>query len=176
MLHISEGTIRIFTFKTGVLSRAAHDLRFTLRRFELEIHEDSVHGRFWPETLEVDGVMHGDTLDAGSLGPSQREEIVANVRGKILLTERYPEIVLEAHASSISGGHRLDGELELVGKRRTVTFSVSEREGRATGEVELQPTRWGIQPFKALLGAIRLEDRVVLRFDIPLPNPEARFT
>jgi hypothetical protein len=31
------------------------------------------------------------------------------------------------------------------------------------------PTRWGIEPFKALLGAIKLDDRVLVKFDFASP-------
>ena len=52
-----------------------------------------------------------------------------------------------------------------------ITLTVREADGRWRGQIELVPTRWGIQPFKALLGAIKLEDRVVVRFDFAVVEP-----
>jgi hypothetical protein len=165
---IREGVVQVFTFKTGVLSRVAHDLRLSLGEFEIDVAGDQVRGRFWPDSLQVDGVMREDTLDAAGLGPHEKAEIIQNVRSKVLHTQQYPEVRLEARLSRASRTYRVTGELELVGKRRPITCSAAEENGRVRGEVELQPLRWDIPPFKALLGAIKLQDRVIVRFDLPV--------
>jgi hypothetical protein len=61
---------------------------------------------------------------------------------------------------------RVQGELELLGRWQPIEFPFSESSGKVTGEVELRPSRWGIEPYKALLGAIRLQDRVLVRFEL----------
>ena len=40
-------------------------------------------------------------------------------------------------------------------------------DGRDRGAVELVPSRWGIAAFKALMGAIRVQDRIWVTFDLP---------
>ena len=167
MATISDGRVEVFTFKTGVLSRVAHDLRFTLGRFEIHVEGHEVRGRFWPESLHVDGVMQGDTLDPSGLGESDKAEIVRTLRSKILRTLSYPEVHLEARATPDAQGYELTGTLELLGRREPICLSVRATSGRFTGEVELQPLRWGIEPYKALLGAIKLQDRVRVCFDLP---------
>jgi hypothetical protein len=167
MATINEGRVQVFTFKTGVLSRVAHDLRFTLGRFEIQIEGHEVVARFWPDSLQVDGVMQGDTLDPAGLGESHKAEIVRTVRSKILRTLSHPEVRLEAQATPSARGHELSGTLEMLGRREPIRLSVHATSGRFTGEVELAPLRWGIPPYKALLGAIKLQDRVLVRFDVP---------
>ncbi len=170
MATINDGRVQVFTFKTGVISRNAHYLRFTLGRFDIHVEGHEVRGRFWPDSLQVDGVMQGDTLDPSGLGDSDKAEITQTMRSKVLRTLSYPEVQLEARATPDAHGYELAGTLELVGRRKPIRFLVRASSNRFTGEVELQPLRWGIEPYKALLGAIKLQDRVLVRFDLPAPT------
>jgi hypothetical protein len=169
MTTLSSGTVQVLTFKEGILSPIAHDLRLTLLRFQLDIDDSVVSGRFYPESLTVDGAMRAGRLDPGLLSASQKLEILENVRELILDTRRCPEILLDGRLQHDLAGYELDGELELCGRRQSIRISAKRREGRVQGELELTPSRWGIKPFRALLGAIRLQDRVLVRFDLPEP-------
>ena len=43
----------------------------------------------------------------------------------------------------------------------------SERDGeRCAGQVEFAPSRFGIQPYRAFLGALKLDDRVRVSWDL----------
>lgn len=159
----TDGTIQVFTFKEGLLSKVAHDLRLTLTRFEITRDGDAVRGRFWPETLEVDGAMRGGRLDPGGLKPKDKRDIHQNMTRKVLQTSRHPVVELDATRD----GARLQGQLTLNGRTQPITCAVSEAGGRLTGRVTLVPSRWGVQPFKALMGAIKLQDRVEISFDLP---------
>ena len=161
MQKLSGARIQVFTFKRGLLSRVAHDLRLTPERFEVRTDGERVEGRFWPESLRVEGALKGGEIDPGALSESDKAEIERNVREKILRTDRYPEACFTGSAAD----HHVRGELELVGETQPIEFDVHEQDGKLSGEVELVPTRWGIKPFKALMGAIQLQDRVLVRFE-----------
>ena len=60
-------------------------------------------------------------------------------------------------------GEPVGYKVGFTGKATQDQFGIPE----VTGEVTLTPTRWGIKPFKALMGAIKLKDRVLIRFDLP---------
>jgi hypothetical protein len=165
------GKVEVFTFKRGVLSRLAHDLRLRLGRFELETPPGKVTATFWPASLEVVGVERGGQTDQLLLSAAQCSEIQQNIRDRILLVSRHPTITFSGVVESRSSGARVAGNLDMVGRSVPLEFPVELRDGRITGEVVLQPTHWGIAPFRALMGAIQLEDRVVVRFDFPaLPS------
>src|SRR5262245_47762774 len=136
---LRSGTIHVFTFKAGVLSRVAHDLRFSLKTFELALADAEVHGRFWPDSLEVCGVMKNDTLDASALGGSDKTEITHTLRTKVLHTKQFPEVRLQAHVSPGTGEREVAGTLELVGRSHPIAFTVLETNGTARGEVRLEP-------------------------------------
>ncbi|MBI3206177.1 MAG: YceI family protein [Myxococcales bacterium] len=162
------GRIEVLTFKQGLLSKVAHDLLLELRRFDLRTDGKRVEGTFLLTSLSVEGVMRSGVLDAHGLSESDRHDINGNVQKKVLHTDDFPEAQFVGEVARGAGRHSVTGRLVLAGKTQDLSVGVREADGRWRGEVELVPSRWGIQPFKALLGAIKLEDRVVVRFDCPV--------
>ena len=164
---LQTGTIHVFTFKEGLLSRVAHDLRLTLHRFEIAVDGRHVSGRFWPESLSVDGAIGTrGALDTSTPKPKDRREIHGNITDRILQTQRFPEVRFEGLRSG--AGWALRGDLHMRGHSIPISIDAQVTDGILSGDVELTPSRWGIAPFKALLGAIRLQDRVRIRFKLPL--------
>ena len=166
---VCNGRVEILTFKQGFLSAIAHDLRLSCPRHEVKVDGRTVAARFWPDSLIVKGAVRGSVIDPDALSADQKAEILSNIREKILCTRQHPEISFSGAAEDVLGGYHVTGKLELVGRQVELSFFVRSSEGRLLGDVELEPTRWGIQPFRALLGAIRLQDRVVVRFDLEAP-------
>ncbi|MCA9538889.1 MAG: YceI family protein [Myxococcales bacterium] len=165
MHTLTDGTVHVFTYKEGLLSKVAHDLRLSCDRFEVQLDGEQVTARFWPGTLVVDGVMRDGRLDAGGLSASDKAKIRSNIQNEILHTGRHAEAQF---VGSLSGG-RLSGKLTMLGRTVEVSAPVQVDEGRARGRVTLTPTRWGITPYRALFGAIKLQDRVEVAFDFALP-------
>ena len=145
----------------------AHDLRLRLERFEIAYDEAAVEGRFWPDSLVVEGAIEQGRLNENVLSAAQREEIQDNIQRKILLTHAHPEARLRATVAAAVEPYQLRGSLELIGSERPIAVVVHARDQRLQGELELRPSDWGIKPYRALLGAIRLADRVRVRFDLP---------
>lgn len=159
------GRIDVLTFKEGILSKVAHDLSLRVGSFELATDGERVEGKFRLTSLGVEGVMNRGVLDSHGVSEGDRREIEGNIQNKILRTKEYPEATFSGRARKGEGRHALSGTLTLAGKARDIELEVREADGHWRGEVELVPSRWGIQPYKALLGAIKLQDRVVVRFD-----------
>ncbi len=166
---MSEATIRVFTYKDGLLARLAHDLQLTLERFEIEREGEDVRARCWPESLRVDGAVKRGRLQERGLSEGDKQKIRANMQNEILYTARHPLITFTGTARPRGGAIAVSGQLELVGRSAAVELTLREQGGRLRGEVELKPTRWGIKPYKALAGAIKLQDRLTIRVDLPAP-------
>ena len=164
---LTSGRIEVFTFREGLLSPVAHDLLLRLDRFEISFDETAVEARFWPGSLIVEGAVEQGRLKENVPSAAQRDEILDNVRSKILHTDAHPEAKLHAKPLRQGEAYELSGTFELVGKSRPITLVVHPRDQRLQGELVLRPSDWGIKPFRALLGAIRLADRVRVHFDLP---------
>lgn len=151
------------------MSAVAHDLRIQLRNFELTLDGTEVKGVFDLTSLFVegpmqDGVLHAERYDAG-----KRADVAKAMHGEVLHTDKHPQAVFSGSATSSAGGgdgYRVTGQLELAGKRGPLSFDVRNDRGAYRAEFELEPSRWGISQYKALLGAIKLKD--VLRVELVL--------
>ena len=157
-----HGTVRVFTFKEGLLSRVAHDLRLDVGEFRIELDGDTVEAKVDANSLTVDGVMKKGRLDRNGLRKRDMAQIQRTIRDEIFQTNRFPEIDFSGQRD----GSRVSGQLHLKGRRAQVSFTANESGDRWRGRFEIQPSRWGIAPYKALMGAIKLKDRVVVEFDL----------
>ncbi|MCA9592386.1 MAG: YceI family protein [Myxococcales bacterium] len=164
---LSGGVVEVLTFKEGLLSKVAHDLLLRVERFDVETDGQRVVARFYPASIVVVDAMRDGHLDAGTLSDRDRAEIRENIQKKVLHADKHPEATFRGEGRRRETGYHVEGTLRLLGAEHAVAFEARERDGRLTGEVELTPSQWGITPFKALLGAIKLRDRVVLRFELP---------
>lgn len=158
--------VRVFTFKEGLLSRVAHDLEISVQRASLTRDENRVRVECDAGSLSVVGVVVDGRTDPHGLSQGQYREIEDTVRTKILHVARHPRVVFEGALTQGEVDLRLDGTLTLVGRSLPLSLTGRRADGRVTGDVELAPSRWGIEPYRALLGAIKLRDRVRVRFDV----------
>ena len=164
---VSTPTIHIFTFKEGLLSRLAHDLRLRVERFEVRLEGGRLTARFDTRSIRVDGVMRHGALDASAPGESDRREIERTIAGRVLDVARHPSVVLTATLHVEGRGARVRGELELHGRREPIDALVRVDGDQLRAEVVLTPSRWGIAPYRAMGGTLRVQDRV--RVEVALP-------
>lgn len=154
--------LEVLTFRDrSLLSALAHDLCFDAQA-EVRIEGARVAVRCRVDGLRVRGKVVRGTVEA--LPARDREQIEATLRRDVLRAERNPEIVFEGELSAQGAS----GSLRLNGRSLPLELSFVATLGRARGEVELMPSRWGVAPYSAMLGALKLQDRVVVRFDLPV--------
>jgi hypothetical protein len=158
--------LQVFTFRDGLLARLAHDLRLSVGRFELTLQQGRLNGWFDPTSLTVDGVAHGDRVDANALSAQDKLKIQQTITRELLETARYPRIELEGKLGQADGLLVLDAKLRLRGIDRTLHIPLRLTALGMTAEIEFAPSQFGIAPYKALGGAIRLQDRVLIRVHV----------
>jgi polyisoprenoid-binding protein YceI len=167
----AKGTIHLFTFKEGVLSRVAHDLEFRLDRFEITLDGDAVKGEFDLDSLVLEGPVEGGVVRPESYDAGKRAEVEKAMHHDILHTAKHPTARYQGRAVPHGEGFSVSGDLELAGRRAPVFFEARHEGGAYRSQIDIEPSRWGIAQYKALLGAIRLKDRV--RIELALTDAEA---
>ncbi len=160
-----SGTVEVYTFKDGLLARAAHDLRLRLERFEVRQVDDRVEGIFQTDSLRVDAALV-DGLPSTELSAKDRRQIEENVRDKVLNAQEHPTARFQGRSTTTGDTLEVHGTLLLHGRSGTLGFQARRDGQRYRGEIWIVPSQYGIPPFKALLGAIRLQDRVKVSFDL----------
>lgn len=166
----TTATCHVLTFKEGVLSAVAHDLRIRVERFSLAIDEaaGTVEARISADSLRVDCAMKGGREDFAALSDRNKREIEGNIVSEVLHARRHPEIVFRSSAIAGEGDERrIDGTLSLHGRERPLRVTARRQAGRWTAEVELHQPDFGIEPYSAMLGTLKVRPTVRVRVSVP---------
>ncbi len=171
--RITEGTFQIFTFKEGLLSKIAHDLRIVAPRFEIEIDGEKVSARVFSHALIIDGAMKKGTFSPKTLSDKDKRDIKGNIDKDVLKTGAHPEIRFEGTAAGAdSPRFRVDGQLEIVGRKAPFSLQVERSGGKLRAKAEMIQSRFGIKPFSAMLGTLKVKDRLEIRVEIADPTAD----
>ncbi len=170
----NQSTFAVQAFAEGLLSAFAHDPVISIREFAGEV-------AFVPETFQNASLNF--TIDAKSLavtgGVKEKDliEVERGMREEVLEVDKYPEITFSStniSASRIGDGRyraRIIGDVTLHGvtqKSVWISSEVTIAGGtlRAKGEFSLKQKDFGIKPFTAAGGTIKLKNELKFSFDI----------
>lgn len=151
----------VFTYKDGLLSPIAHDLELSVGTFTLEATPERVSARFDPSSLRV--------MKPASLSDKDRRTIEATIVSDVLAAKRFPEICFQSSSVTADGdGHRVDGTLTLHGRSKALSARVERRGDRWVCEVVLHQPDFGIRPYTAMLGTLKIKPDVRVRITSPV--------
>lgn len=157
----------VFTFKEGLLSPIAHDLRLRVTSFAIEVDavSNAVLASFDTSSLRVDAPMKDGTENPSALSAADKHKIAGQIREQILHSERYPQAQFRSSAVSprADGGYDLRGELTLHGVARPIDAQTRAVAGRQQLELRLHQPDFGITPFRAMLGTLKIRADVLVR-------------
>jgi polyisoprenoid-binding protein YceI len=163
ILDRSVADCRVFVYKEGALSPFGHDLVLSVERFSIEVDEDFAHavGHFDAASLRV--------IDPAALSIADRAEIEKRVAADVLEVRRFPEIVFR---STRIDRELVEGTLELHGRTQVVRGRIElGHDGRRRTRVRLHQPDFGMRPYSALLGALRVRPHVDVELGALVPPP-----
>ncbi|MEU7895775.1 YceI family protein [Nonomuraea sp. NPDC049152] len=167
-----SGRLLVKTSRTGLGAKAGHDLTIEATRWHGEATIDMTAPAGSSVTVEVDVASLEVRQGTGGVKPltdADRAEIGKILREKILRTDRFPTITFRStQAEGTAESFHVEGDLTIVGVTRPVTVEGRLAEGRASGSTTVVQSRWGIRPYSAFFGALKLGDDVEVRFDLAL--------
>jgi len=151
---------------TGILRGLGHNPIMTARpeRVSVEVGEGDGGGRV-SAVFRVDGIE-----PPGDLSVADRDGMLENMRGPdVLDAARFPTITFEGRYRGALEGGTLTGALVVRGASRPISMTVAVLgDGAdlvASGEWEGKLTDLGVKPFRALMGALKLDDWIRLRLE-----------
>jgi polyisoprenoid-binding protein YceI len=162
-------TLSVRTKKAGAASMAGHNLLIEVTA--------------WSATLELGAESTIElTADSGSLkvlegtggAMTLEDEHKASIKQTIddEVLKRTP---IEFRSTSIEpaadgGSYAVTGELELAGRREPISFELTVGDdGTLTGSAVVKQTRWGIKPYSALFGTLKVIDEVTVEVAAKVP-------
>ncbi len=161
----------VFTFKEGLLSKVAHDLKLEFKRFSIELENDSpsLRATVDPSSLQVVCVMKNGREAPGTLSERDKATVLKYTRKDVLHPERHPEISFQSTSMEPSHeGFRVTGTLTLHGVSRSIQAAVVRDGDRLTTTLEIHQPDYGIKPFSAMMGTMKVKPDVTVRIAIPM--------
>jgi len=166
-----NGTLRVNTYREGMAQKVGHDLIIEVGQWQakIEIEEDGSPGAI---ALEADprslGVLEGHP-GVKPLTDKDRAEIRSNIDEKVLGGQ--PMVFSSSSAELADGRLRVQGELTMAGRTRPSGFELDVADdGRVSGTLSVTQSEWGIKPYRAFMGALKVRDTVAVVLDVTLPT------
>jgi hypothetical protein len=162
-----DGILAVRTSRTGAIAKAGHDLlmHVTEWRATLDI------GDAPSLTLDADGTSLRVRKGTGGIKPLDDDDL-ANIETTI-----DDEVLRKRDITFRSGSVQLDGDtvavagdLTLLGTTRPLAFELTLVDGRVTGAAVVKQTEWGMKPYTALFGTLKVADEVRVEIDAGLPQ------
>lgn len=162
----------VFTFKDGLLSKIAHDLKLCALR--VSVHVDpatpAVKVEIDPASLRVESAMHGGVENPGALSEADKDKIAQQIRSEVLHVERHPRITFSSTSAVRrgDGSYRVSGVLDLHGQKRSIDVDTRIEGDRHVAELELHQPDYGIVPFRAMMGTLKIKPEVRVQLSVPI--------
>jgi len=166
----STAACLIFTYREGLLSAVAHDLQIRVQSFAVTLDDDAwrLDARFDPRSLRVVGVMRDGRVHPDELRAGDVRTIEQTIVDEVLEADRHPEVRFTSTAAVARGDElAVDGALTLHGETRPLTVPVRREAGGWVAEVRLHQPDFGIRPYRAMLGTLRVRADVLVRLAMP---------
>jgi polyisoprenoid-binding protein YceI len=166
-LEPPDARLTIRTARRGAASKAGHDLVIEVQTWGatvqiapdpaqsvLELNADS---RSFKVLEGTGGIKPLTESDKGSIVQTVNDEILKGTPITFRSTAVRPEG---------DGRFHVTGDLEIANGISLVAFDLTvDDEGRVTGEATVKQSEWGIKPYTALFGALKLADEVQVRLE-----------
>ncbi len=170
----SEATLHLHTTREGMAKKVGHDLVLEVGKWGATVTVDadditrsSVNGTADTTSIRVVSGTGG----AKPLSDGDRKDIEKNINDKVLKTSQFPEITFKS--TRVEGNESratVHGNLTIMGKTNPAQMEITVTGGKATAKMTLLQTNWGIKPFSALMGALKLSDSVVIVVESTVPQ------
>lgn len=172
MARYDAGNADVFvlSFKDGMLAKLAHDLKMKVGSFTIDVDDATkrIDARFDARSVKVvcrrkDGHDEPSGLSSFEIG-----QIDGNIQNDVLETKKHAEARFVSTSVEPSGeGFKVKGDLTLHGRTKSITADVQKKNGRYVTSVRLHQPDFGIKPYSAALGALKVQADVIVEVSVP---------
>lgn len=148
--------VLVFTFKEGVLSTLAHDLKLKVTGCTIDLEQTAVSATFDASSLRVVCARKDARDNPGALPRLVFPEVEKNIVKDVLTAAKFPQIRFQSTRVTDS---EVVGQLTLHGVTREVRCSRNP-DGRV--EARLDVRDFGIKPYSAMFGTLKVKPEVVV--------------
>jgi hypothetical protein len=166
--NIRSASLSVKIHTEGPLAFLGHDRSFNVPlAIRLERAPEGESAALDGLQVHAEGDVKGADIE-GEITDRDRKEIVRRKDKDVLETHRFP--ICQYTGRLDTGSKILDGSLTLHGQTKPLQLPVSVKKAGdgwiGEGQIELDLTPFGIKPFKAFVGALRVNPKVTVYYRV----------
>lgn len=172
------GSLIVRTFREGIGALVGHDLVLLAKAWSgvVTIDADDPLASTVAITVESASLeLNGTTGGLKPISKKDRRDIRRTIQRELLHTDDYPEIAFRS--TGVTGTLPelvLRGDLTITNATKPVSIAVTVASSvggyDVRGQTALLQSEFGIKPYSAMFGALKVRDRVELEVSLHLPN------
>ncbi|MFQ5713433.1 MAG: YceI family protein [Candidatus Scalinduaceae bacterium] len=175
-LNGNSGKMSVYTYKEGLLSKLAHDLLIDVKNFKVNLNvpeagltSGSLEVELQADSLKVDCAMKESERQPDTLKEKDIADIEKDMAKKVLHPDKYPTVnFCSKEIKEKEAGYHVNGELSLHGVTKTIDFDIDTNGDNLKGRFSILQKDYGIKPFKAMMGTLRIKNEISFAFDLSL--------
>ena len=154
-----NGSLTVHTRKGGAAAKAGHNLVIEVTNWRATYGEVSVELSADASSLRVRSGSGG----ISPLGDEEKAGIAQTIDEEVLMggSIQFRSTSVERSGTDVA----VQGELELLGKTAPLRYTLTDDGGHLTGSATVKQSDWGIKPYSALFGTLKVQDEVVVQID-----------
>jgi polyisoprenoid-binding protein YceI len=163
-----NATLSVHTKRKGAAAKAGHDLVIHVTSWEgtLEVGDDPAATRI---ALSADATslrVQKGTGGLQALGDDDKASIHQTIDDEVLKRQDISFRSTAVEPEGDGGRIRVTGDLTLAGTTRPVEFDLVVNDaGKLSGTAVITQSLWGMKPYSALFGALKVADDVEIVLD-----------
>ena len=168
LLGPGNATLSVLTERTGAAAKAGHDLVLHVTSWgaKLVVGED-------PADMSIELAADATSLrvveavgGVQALGDDDRANIHQTIDDEVLRRQDIEFRSTQVQADPGAGRIRAEGDLTLAGRTQPIAFDVDiGDDGALSATAVVTQTAWGMKPYSALFGALKVKDDVKVVLD-----------
>lgn len=165
--------LTVYTYKEGLAARMGHDLKVRARSLacRVEVGADgslALDATVDPRQVAVECAIVNGREDHQALSAGDKGKINGHIQDDVLDTRRHREIrFVSTRVTKSAAALDIEGQLTLTGRTRPIRLQALAKDGRYVARVRLHQPDFGIKPFSAPLGVLRIKADVEVEVSLP---------
>lgn len=164
-----NGQMVVRIFREGMAKKAGHDLIIDVKNWKATatIAENPAQSSF-TGTADVGSFSVREGVGGVKpLSEGDKADIKKNITQKILTS---PEISFTSTSVQPTGDSAsVTGDMRIMGKTNPATIKLAKQGNKVKGNFSIVQSQWGIKPFQAMMGALKVRDQVDIELEADLP-------
>lgn len=165
-----NGQLVVKIYREGMAKKAGHDLIIDVKNWKASatIGENPAESKFTATADVGSFTVREGVGGVKPLSEGDKADIKKNITQKILTS---PEISFTSNAVQPNGdAATISGDLKIMGKTNPVSVKLASSGGKVKGNFSVVQSNWGIKPFQAMMGALKVKDQVDIELEATLPS------